>query len=248
MSDLFPIYQLTEEMKIVTDRPKQLKGILNKSWYEHPELGLCLFKAATSPRMLITNVRNDWSEKVVYEISKLLDLPAARYEFALAWHEERQSFIEGSLSINCLPSGFESIAGGDFLTSSIREYETGYPSSYSVENVLTSLVQNEVGCPQNWAGIPGIDRATDLFVGYLALDIELKLSSELARRLTTIESLMSELPPLLLNLLKTCWSLIAIESPVISWLNKLPNPRFYLMFAQLRSSQSSNNQIQILTI
>jgi hypothetical protein len=170
MSVLFPIYQLTEEMKIVTDRPKQLKGVLNKSWYEHPELGLCLFKAATSPRMPIPNVRNDWSEKVVYEISKLLDLPAARYEFALAWNEERQSFIEGSLSIYCLPSGFESIAGGDFLTSSIRDYETGYPSSYSVENVLTSLVQNEVGCPQNWAGIPGIDRATDLFVGYLALD------------------------------------------------------------------------------
>jgi hypothetical protein len=170
MSVLFPIYQLTEEMKIVTDRPKQLKGVLNKSWYEHPALGLCLFKAATSPRMPIPNVRNDWSEKVVYEISKLLDLPAARYEFALAWNEERQSFIEGSLSIYCLPSGFESIAGGDFLTSSIRDYETGYPSSYSVENVLTSLVQNEVGCPQNWAGIPGIDRATDLFVGYLALD------------------------------------------------------------------------------
>jgi hypothetical protein len=170
MSDLFPIYQLTEEMKVVTDRPKQLKGVLNKSWYEHPELGLCLFKAATSPRMPIPNVRNDWSEKVVYEISKLLDLPAARYEFALAWNEERQSFIEGSLSINCLPSGFESIAGGDFLTSSIRDYETGYPSSYSVENVLTSLAQNEVGCPQNWAGITGIARATDLFVGYLILD------------------------------------------------------------------------------
>lgn len=170
MSDLFPIYQLTEEMKIVTDRPKQLKGVLNKSWYEHPELGLCLFKAATSPRMPIPNVRNDWSEKVVCEISKLLDLPVARYEFALAWNEERQSFIEGSLSIYCLPSGFESIAGGDFMTSSIRDYETSYPSSYSVENVLTSLVQNEVGCPQNWAGIPGIDRATDLFVGYLALD------------------------------------------------------------------------------
>jgi hypothetical protein len=170
MSNLFLIYQLTEEMRVVDRPPEQRKGVLNKNWYEHPELGLCLFKAATSPRMPIPNVRNDWSEKVVYEISKLLDLPAARYEFALAWNEERQSFIEGSLSIYCLPSGFESIAGGDFLTSSIRDYETGYPSSYSVENVLTSLVQNEVGCPQNWAGIPGIARATDLFVGYLALD------------------------------------------------------------------------------
>lgn len=170
MSDLFPIYQLTEEMKVVTDRPKQLTGVLSKSWYEHPELGLCLFKAATSPRMPIPNVRNDWSEKVVYEISKLLDLPAARYEFALAWNEARQNFIEGSLSIYCLPSGFESISGGDFLTSSIRDYETSYPSSYSVENVLTCLVQNEVGCPQDWSGIPGIDRANDLFVGYLALD------------------------------------------------------------------------------
>ncbi|MCY7368540.1 MAG: hypothetical protein LH474_10360 [Chamaesiphon sp.] len=170
MSNLFLIYQLTEEMRVVDRPPEQRKGVLNKSWYEHPELGLCLFKAATSPRMPIPNVRNDWSEKVVYEISKLLDLPAARYEFALAWNEERQNFIEGSLSIYCLPSWFESIAGGDFLTSSIRDYETDYPSSYSVENVLIALAQNEVGCPQNWAEVPGIDRATDLFVGYLALD------------------------------------------------------------------------------
>mgnify|MGYP003551725447 FL=1 len=143
---------------------------MTKSWYEHPELGLCLFKAATSARVPIPNVRNDWVEKVVYEISKLLDLPTARYEFALAWNEERQSFVPGSLSVNCLPPGAESIAGGDLLANTLPNYEAGYPLSYSVENVLKALAQNEVGCPQNWVGIAGIDRATDLFVGYLALD------------------------------------------------------------------------------
>jgi hypothetical protein len=117
MSNLFPIYQLTKQMRLVEQIPIQLKGILNKSWYEHPELGLCLFKEATSPRVPIPNVRNDWVEKVVYEISKLLDLPAARYEFALAWSEERQSFIPGSLSVNCLPPGAESMAGGDLLAT-----------------------------------------------------------------------------------------------------------------------------------
>jgi hypothetical protein len=39
--------------------------------------------------------------------------------------------------------------------------------SYSIENVLNALAQNEVGCPSNCLGI---DRATDLFVGYLTLD------------------------------------------------------------------------------
>ena len=170
MSDSFPIYQVTEIMKVAEDYSIQLKGVLNKSWYEHPELGLCLFKAATSPRVPIPNVRNDWVEKVVYEISKLLDLPTARYEFALAWNEERQSFVPGSLSVNCLPSGAESIAGSDLLANTLPNYEAGYPLSYSVENVLKALAQNEVGCPQNWVGIAGIDRATDLFVGYLALD------------------------------------------------------------------------------
>jgi hypothetical protein len=170
MSNLFPTYQLTERMRVVELLPIQLKGVLTKSWYEHPDLGLCLFKAATSPRVPIPNVRNDWVEKVVYEISKLLDLPTARYEFALAWNEERQSFVPGSLSVNCLPSGAESIAGGDLLANTLTNYEAGYPLSYSVENVLKALAQNEVGCPQNWVGIAGIDRATDLFVGYLALD------------------------------------------------------------------------------
>ena len=170
MSDSFPIYQVTEMMKVAEDYSIQLKGVLTKSWYEHPELGLCLFKAATSPRVPIPNVRNDWVEKVVYEISKLLDLPTARYEFALAWNEERQSFVPGSLSVNCLPPGAESIPGGDLLANTFANYEAGYPLSYSVENVLKALAQNEVGCPQNWVGIAGIDRATDLFVGYLALD------------------------------------------------------------------------------
>ena len=170
MSDSFPIYQVTEVMKVAEDYSIQLKGVLTKSWYEHPELGLCLFKAATSARVPIPNVRNDWVEKVVYEISKLLDLPTARSEFALAWNEERQSFVPGSLSVNCLPPGAESIAGGDLLANTLPNYEAGYPLSYSVENVLKALAQNEVGCPQNWVGIAGIDRATDLFVGYLALD------------------------------------------------------------------------------
>jgi hypothetical protein len=170
MSDSFSIYQVTEVMKVAEDYSIQLKGVLTKSWYEHPELGLCLFKAATSPRVPIPNVRNDWVEKVVYEISKLLDLPTARYEFALAWNEERQSFLPGSLSVNCLPPGAESIAGGDLLANTLPNYEAGYPLSYSVENVLKTIAQNEVGCPQNWVGIAGIDRATDLFVGYLALD------------------------------------------------------------------------------
>jgi hypothetical protein len=167
MSNLFPIYQLTKQMRLVEQIPIQLKGVLNKGWYEHPELGLCLFKEATSPRVPIPNVRNDWVEKVVYEISKLLDLPAARYEFALAWSEERQSFIPGSLSVNFLPLGAESMAGGDLLANTLPNYEAGYPLSYSVENVLKALAQNEVGCPQNFLGI---DRATDLFVGYLTLD------------------------------------------------------------------------------
>ena len=170
MTNLFPTYQLTEQMRVVEQIPIQLKGVLTKSWYEHPELGLCLFKAATSARVPIPNVRNDWVEKVVYEISKLLDLPTARYEFALAWNEERQSFVPGSLSVNCLPPGAESIPGGDLLANTLPNYEAGYPLSYSVENVLKALAQNEVGCPQNWVGIAGIDRATDLFVGYLALD------------------------------------------------------------------------------
>jgi hypothetical protein len=170
MSDPFPIYQLTEQMKLDEQPPVQRKGFLPKKWYQHPALGVCLFKAAISPRMPIPNVRNDWSEKVVYEISKLLDLPAARYEFALAWDDTRQSFVEGSLSVNYLPTNAESIAGENFLVDVLPDYQADYPASYGVENVLRTLTEQEISCPQNWVGLSGIESAADLFVGYLALD------------------------------------------------------------------------------
>jgi hypothetical protein len=167
MSELFSVYRITPAMRVVNRSPAQPKGILTKGWYEHPELGLCLFKSAISQRIPIPNVRNDWTEKVVYEISQLLGLPAARYELAIADDNEE---IPGSVSINCLPLGAESIAGGDLLVSSIPNYQANYPFSYSVENALKSLELNDVGCPQSWTKIEGIERACDLFVGYLMLD------------------------------------------------------------------------------
>jgi hypothetical protein len=38
MSDLFPIYRLTEQMKLDEQPPVQRKGFLPKKWYQHPAL------------------------------------------------------------------------------------------------------------------------------------------------------------------------------------------------------------------
>jgi hypothetical protein len=51
-------------------------------------------------RSLISDARMDWSEKVTREISKLLGLPAARYEFATGYFEESTEIFPPRIGSN----------------------------------------------------------------------------------------------------------------------------------------------------
>ena len=82
MSDLFPIYQLTEEMKIVTDRPKQLKGVLSNReaiFDRVPDRRITATAAKFAQDLLEANrdrILSNFVARETSEFSLLLDIPA----------------------------------------------------------------------------------------------------------------------------------------------------------------------------
>jgi hypothetical protein len=167
MGDLeYPIYELnisgfTEEVRD--------NGVLRKAWYNNSELGKCLFKETHKPSWLAVDIRSDWSEKVIYEIAKLLELPVARYEFATGSIKESSESVDGILSVNCIPENSTEFSGEDFLMEQIN-YESSNRSEYVVERVLNALELGKVMPPESWTQMPDIDSGAKLFVGYLMLD------------------------------------------------------------------------------
>jgi hypothetical protein len=166
MSQKYPIYHLKPEQLI--DRDVE-DGMLRKNWYEHPELGECLFKEVRPTQSIITSARSDWSEKVVNEIGNLLNLPVARYEFATGYFDDSTELVEGVVSLNCIPEDADIFTGEEFLIAS-GNYDSDDPSQYTIENVLNALDAADVKPPSNWQQILEIDTGAKLFVGYMMLD------------------------------------------------------------------------------
>ena len=88
-------------------------GVQDKAWLEHPELGDVLFKASSIEEA--PEIQTDWTEKVAYELAKLLDLPATRYELAQATVDEDYDPIRGSFSISFKLENSEPRSGEEFL-------------------------------------------------------------------------------------------------------------------------------------
>jgi hypothetical protein len=159
------IYEISYKQRPLDE--EENNGILRKDWYQIAELRECLFKQAAPYEKVPTNGRTDWAEKVVERLANLLNLPVARYEFAIKYDPEP---IEGVISINCIPDGGEMISGGDFLNRSYGQNQRN-PLEYSIENVLNALKQDNVQSPSDWeVKESGINTGAEVFVGYTVLD------------------------------------------------------------------------------
>jgi hypothetical protein len=167
----YQIYQI-EPSQIIPDKEID-DGMLRKSWYRHPELGECLFKEARPTQAIITESRADWSEKVVNELADLMNLPAARYELAIGSFGSEDNFgdfVEGVVSINCIPHNALVQTGEEFLSERI-DYDPDNPSQYTIAQVLKALDAANVKPPSSWQQPePGINTGAKLFVGYIILD------------------------------------------------------------------------------
>lgn len=168
MSEKYRIYQLDPHN--IADRVEE-DGVLRKDWYDHPELGRCLFKESRPSQAIISEARTDWTEKIVFELAKLLNLPIARYELATGYFANCPEIVEGVISPNCIPNHVDTVFTGEELLSRLVNYNSDNPSQYTVENVLKSLNLANVKPPSSWTQlIGGINTGAELFVGYILLD------------------------------------------------------------------------------
>ena len=142
--------------------PEQL-GTKRKFWYRDENSVRCLFKEG---RPLSGD---DWSEKVASELCDRLGLPHVRYELA-TWREQR-----GVVCQTFVPDGGTLVHGNELLAKIVAEYPTTKffkVSQHMLDNVLVILgiEEPQVQVPLGWNAIDGVEKAVDVFIGYLLLD------------------------------------------------------------------------------
>jgi hypothetical protein len=169
----FPIYRVEPKDRYGTDTGVDTEGRFYKYWCNHPELGHCLFKAASPDGFTPRERRWDWSEKVAAELGKLLGLPIARTELAIGYAQELGGYIDGTLSVDYTPMNGQVMSCRRFLSIVDPLYEVESLDgldAYNVENVLSYLQTQSVGLPLNWQPPAGIETGADVLVGYLLFD------------------------------------------------------------------------------
>ncbi len=173
MISSFPIYRVEPKDRYGTDTGVDAEGRFYKYWCNHPELGHCLFKAASPDGFTPRERRWDWSEKVAAELGKLLGLPIARTELAIGYAQELGGYIDGTLSIDYTPKNGQVMSCRRFLSIVDPLYDVESLDgldAYNVENVLNYLQAQSVGLPLNWHPPAGIQTGADVMVGYLLFD------------------------------------------------------------------------------
>ena len=143
---------------------KQLDGIISKGWVETSR-GRALFKQATLPRDKPES-RTDWSEKITAELASLLQIPAAKYEFAQIVSPDL--IIPGSISADLTNPGEERFSLAEILNESIIDYD--YAFNYEVDRVIEVLSEQNIKIPSGYKLPEGINDGVDMFIGVLMLD------------------------------------------------------------------------------
>lgn len=147
-------------------------GTKRKFWFHDDKDNLeKLFKIGR------TNTGENWAEVVVAELCNLLEIPHAKYEFAV-WNE-----IEGTVTPNFVPKDYRLIHGNELLARTYKLLDTNitYPiqkdevnksykiREYKLKLVLTIMKANFLKLPIDYLNI-NLSKPIDVFIGYIMLD------------------------------------------------------------------------------
>ena len=160
MTEEFPVLLVTQEAYEASSN--ETLGSKYKFWFDHQKLGRCLYKQSRA------SLGEDWAEKVASELCSLLGLPHAVYELALTWEGDR-----GVVSPNFLATGGTLVHGNELLASIVPNYPafgTYGISQHTIDIALRVIAGESVNLPISWTPPSGIQKAVDVFVGYLLLD------------------------------------------------------------------------------
>lgn len=171
MSDRFSVIDVTEWEPV----ENEVLGANPKIWVRGPGGGRdrqndWLFKPVVIPASTGLAQGEDWAEKIVSELGALLGVPCASVELA------SRAGLQGSISRNVVPPGWDRVLGSDLLSARERTYSgpfldangrerrpRGRPG-HSPEAIAAAL--SDCAAP---AG-SGLSNALEAFAGYVVLD------------------------------------------------------------------------------
>lgn len=154
---MYPIIQVLSD---ASDLPEQL-GTKRKFWYRSNSEQVLLFKEGRP------GTGENWAEKICCELSALIGIPHAHYDFAV-WKDHK-----GVVTPKFVPQDGRLVLGNELLAKMIK----GYPDTvrykarqHTVNIVMTIMKWPAIGLPLDYEAPDRITRASDIFVGYLLLD------------------------------------------------------------------------------
>ncbi|WP_310430283.1 hypothetical protein [Chamaesiphon sp. VAR_48_metabat_135_sub] len=130
-------------------------GAAEKYRLNLPDLGTVILKLDDE------SLNGAWVEKITYELAKLIDIPAATYEFAELFDGRR-----AIVSPNYLLPNHDERSGKSLLDTYFGQGNY----SYTVDTVLTTIDVNQIEIPSNCNLPPQVKTATELLTGYLIFD------------------------------------------------------------------------------
>lgn len=156
----FSITQIPAQVSTAMEQ----RGTKEKFWYKDLENGKAfLFKVGRQ------NTGENWAEKVASELCDALDIPHASYELA------HNGIHQGVISESFVPEGFRLALGNELLTRSIDGYdgEKKYHSRQHTLRLVETYIDTKklnIQLPNGWKAPAGIQKPSEVFVGYLMLD------------------------------------------------------------------------------
>ena len=136
-------------------------GTKEKFWFYDTDDVKKLFKIGRP------NTGENWSEKVAFELAKLLNIPCAKYEFA-KWNDKLGT-ISTSFTDGYLIHANELLA---YYDERYQKSSTYHATDYILENVL-ELIEvklNTLDLPTDNIDSNEIKTPIELFIGYLVFD------------------------------------------------------------------------------
>ncbi len=130
-------------------------GAAEKYRVNLPDLGTVILKLDDE------SLNGAWVEKITYELAKLIDIPAATYEFAELFDERRAIVSPNYLLPNHDERSGKSLLDGYFGQGNYL---------YTLDTVFTTIDVNEIEVPSGYNLFPQVKTATDLLIGYLIFD------------------------------------------------------------------------------
>lgn len=146
-------------------------GTKSKFWFKDSDGNRKLFKSTMvldKQGNTVERMGEDWSEKIVCEIAKLLEIPYANYELGVFKDEK------GVIADNFVDENDEMVHGNQIIAHILKiaghKIGTARNSNHHLSRVSVALERIVENKPKGWDSLPGIKTAPDFFCGYVMLD------------------------------------------------------------------------------